>query len=813
MNDVVYALRQLRKSPGFTIVALVSLALGIGANTAIFSLVNAVLIRPMPVMDARALVSVFMTDARNPGNNPISHLNFKDLRAMNTVFTDMAAVSFSQANVRTGSGDPAPFPIQVVSGSYFDLLGVRLERGRGFRSDEDATPGASPVAVVSWGFWQRQLNGADDVVGRRITLNRETFTILGVTPRTFTGTFAFGAPAIWVPMSMHAAAEPQIAWYDQRRGSFLLPFGRLKPGATIDQARENLRAIMVNLEREYPADNAGRSAAVLPVTEARVDNNGQGQVAQLATLLMAIVGIVLLVACANLANLLLARAGRRRRELAVRLAIGAGRARLIRQMLTESVVLSVGGGLIGLLVAHLGLRALVSAGNVLPVPIDDGGIALDPRVLIFTAAVSIGTGLLFGLAPALVFSRRDVIGAIKEDSLPGGEGRGWIRKSLVAAQVALCVVSLAAAGLFIRSVRETARIDPGFSTDVATLTLNLGREGYTPERGTVLYHQLIDRAAKLPGVASAAFAQNRPLAGVQFMRSVFLDAQDTTGRDRRLVPVNYVSPAFFRTTGIPLLRGREFTDQDVTAAPSVAIVNETMAARFWPGQDALGQRFKFFGEDMPTEVVGIARDSKVAGLAEDPAPLAYEPAFQDYSGFGSLLVRGVRPGSVAPAALRTLAASLDPALAVDVGTLHDQVEAALTGQEALALVILVVGVVSLSLASLGLYGVASYSVGARTREIGVRMSLGATPASVLRLVLRQSMTVVALGLLIGTAIALAVATLLRASLANFLVNVGPTDPTTLVTTLVVLAAVALAATAMPALRASRLDPLKALRQE
>jgi len=811
LKDLRYASRLLLRSPGFTAVALASLALGIGANAAIFTLVNAVLLRPMPVAESDALISVFQTDERNPGNIPASHLNFKDLRAANTVFTDMAAVSFSQVNLQTGTGDPDQVPVQVVTGNYFDVLGVRLERGRGFSSEEDAATGAHPVAVASWPFWQQELGGSEDVVGRQVTLNRHVFTIVGVTPRTFTGTFAFGGPALWVPMAMHEVVQPQITWYEQRRGLFLFPFGRLKAGVTIDQARANLRGIMGNLAREFPADNAGRSAEVMPLVEARVDFNGQGQVQLLARLLFTVVGIVLLIACANLANLLLARASKRRRELAVRLAIGANRARLIRQLLTESLLLSAIGGLLGLGLAHWLLRILATAENVLPFPIEDIGLTLDGRVLAFTAAVSTLTGVLFGLAPALQASRTDVVGAIKQESLPSGEGRGLIRKALVGAQVALCLVSIVAAGLFLRSLRATARIDPGFNpTGVATLTVNLGREGYTPERGLAFYQQLVDRAMALPGAESAAMTESLPLAGVQFQRSVFLDADDTSERDRRLVPVNYVSPAYFQTASIPLLRGRDFDMRDVAGAPSVAIINETMAERFWPNAEALGQRFRFFGETTATEVIGVVRDSKVGFLAEAPAPLAYEPLYQDYSGTASLMIRIGGPAGASGASLRSLVSGIDSGLAVlDVGTLDDQVQQALTGQTTLTTIIGVVGGVALLLASIGLYGVASYWVGMRTREIGVRMALGARPAGVLWLVLRQSMLVVAIGLVIGLAVAL----LLGPQVTALLVQVSPTDPWTIGGTIALLALVALAACYVPAYRAAHIDPLKALRQD
>jgi predicted permease len=814
LKDIRYALRLLRRSPGFTVVALGSLALGIGANTAIFSLVNAVLLRPMPVADPELLVAIYQTDERNPGNIPVSHLNFKDLRDANTTLVGMSAVSFGQVNLRTGGGESVQAPIQLVSGNYFDVMGVSLEMGRGFRPEEDEADGAHPVAVISWPFWQRQLGADPDVLGTTITLNRAPFTVVGVAPRRFTGTFPVGGPSLWVPLAMHAVVQPEMTWYEQRRGLFLFPIARLNPGVTVEQAQGNLAAVMARLAEEYPVDNQGRSVAVLPLLEARVNPDGQGLIQATSRLMLAVVGIVLVIACANLANLLLARGSRRRRELAVRLAIGADRRRVVRQLLTESVLLAITGGALGLLLATWMLRLLAASTAVLPIPIDESVIALDGRVLFFTLAVSALTGLLFGLFPALEASRTDVAGAIKQESLPG-EGRGWLRKGLVASQVSLSVVSLVAAGLFLRSMGQTMRIDPGFDPDnVITLSVNLGREGYDDVRGTLFYQQLVERAMSLPGVESAAVAENVPLGGLQIQRSVYLNGTGAADQDRRLAGVNYVSPGYFETTRIPLLRGRVFTAQDTATSPSVAIINETMARQFWPDEDALGKRFWFFGEEAATEVVGIARDSKVGFLGEDPAPLAYEPMAQDYRTAGTLLVRSAGPTSGLVPSLRNMVAELDPGLTVlAVRTLDEQVRASLTGQQTLTTLIGVFGAVALLLAAMGLYGVASYWVSHRTREIGVRMALGARPGRMVLLVVRQALTVVIAGLAFGLVVAGAAAAALGPQLSTLLVDVSPTDPRTFAATIAILLVVGLLACVVPARRAARIDPLLALRQD
>ena len=814
-QDLRFAARLLWRSPGFTFVALASLTLGIGANTAIFSLVNAVVLRPMPVSQPETLVSLFQTDERNPGNLPVSHLNYKDIRQQTSTFADVAGMAIAQVNYQAGTGQALELPVQVVSGNYFDLLGSPIALGRGFGPDEDNAPGAHPVTVLSWGFWQQRLGGDANVLGRTLVFNRVPFTVVGVASRTFTGTLAFAVPSVWVPMSMHLVAQPELTWYEQRRGLFLFPVARLKPGVTIDQARENVTTVMASLANQFPKDNAGRSATVLPLVEARVDPNGQGQLRNLSTLMLAVVGIVLLIACANLANLLLGRSAKRRRELAVRLAIGASRARLLRQLLTETVLLATLGGAAGLVFANWCIAAMAATPGLLPIPIGDGGIGLDPRVLAFTMGISMLTGVIVGLAPALDASRTDVIGAIKQETLPQAEGRGRLRKSLVAAQVALSVISLVAAGLLLRSLRETTRIQPGFATtSVATLDLNLGREGYDQTRALAFYRLLLERSREVPGVKAAALAQTVPLGGTVFARSVFLDTQDTSSRDRRLVAVNDVSPSYFAATEIPLLRGREFDDRDTATSPQVAVINETMAAQFWPNEDALGKRFRFFGDDMTTEVVGIARDSKVNGLAEQPAPLVYEPLFQDYSPVASLLVRVDGSGARIAPDLRGVVAALDPGVAVlGVRTLEQQVAQSITDQRTLTAAVGIFGGVALLLAALGLYGVASFWVGQRTREIGVRMALGAEPRRMIALVLRQALVIVAVGAGLGLGLALLLAMAVGAQADQLLVHVRPTDPITFASTLAVLVGVALLACLLPARRAARIDPLKALKQD
>ncbi|HVZ19665.1 MAG TPA: ABC transporter permease, partial [Vicinamibacterales bacterium] len=631
-QDLRYAARMLVKAPGFSLVAILSLALGIGANTAIFSLINAVLFRPLPVEAPDRVVAVSTTDQRNPGNLPLSHLNFTDLRAQNAVFTDMAAFTFNQVNYSTGT-ESEQIPVQVVTANYFTVLGVQPAMGRTFLPDEERTN--VPVTVVSEGFWERSLGSDPHIVGKTLTLNRVPYTVIGVAPKHFSGTFLGGGPSAWLLMSQ--ALVPQPTWWQTRRGLFLFAIGRLKPGATVDQARANLRTVFANLEQAFPEDNKGRSATAVPLLEARLDPNGLGgnRIARLSSVLMVVVGIVLLIACANIANLLLARASKRRREVAIRLALGAKRVRLVRQLLTESLMLSLLGGVGGLLLASWTLSAIVAAKLPLPFPAGDA-LSLDPRVLIFTLALSLLTGVLFGLAPALQASRADVVPVLKNEIVPAAGVRGLkavfsLRQALVVAQVALSVMSLIAAGLFLRDLRHAESIDPGFVTSgVLVANVDLNREGYTQDRGQVFYDRVVDRVRALPGVQSAAIAQNPPLGG-GILRSVLMEGADTTTKDRVLVQVNVVSTGYFQTMGIPVLRGRGFTEADTIGAPQVVVVNETMAQQFWKGEDPIGKRFKFFGDHDYTTVVGVARNSKYNGVDEQPLPFIYEALKQNYT--------------------------------------------------------------------------------------------------------------------------------------------------------------------------------------
>jgi predicted permease len=816
LNDVRFAVRLLSRNPALTLVAVLSLGLGIGANTTIFTLVNDVFLRPLPLQSPDRLVSVFTTDERNRQNAfggfmPTSRLNFEDLRDGNDVFESLIANGFTAVSL-SGSGEPELVPAEIVSAGYFGTLGAPMAAGRGFVAEEENTVGSAPVTVLSYGLWQRRYGGDAAIVGRTITVNGRAFTVVGVTAEPFKGTNAIGGGQLWVPFASYRETTSGFIhdYWDSRRALLFQLTGRLQPGVGLEQAQANLETVAKALAAEYPNDNSGRSVNLVPLAEATINPAFRGNVVTAGGLLMVIVGVVLLVACANVANLLLARAAARRQEIAVRLSLGASRGRLIRQLLIESSVLGLLGGVAGFVIA-LWARSALQTLRPPFLPDDALAMTMDGRVLLFTAAVALATGLLFGLVPAMQSSRPDLAVELKDRSSQpsGGARRVTARNALVVAQIALSFVALIGAGLFLRSLDQARAIDPGFDADrLAVLSFDLATQGMPLDSALDRQRQILERVRGVAGVEQAAYATSTPLGGGGFSRSVFLEGQDTTDpRNGRLVQVSGIGEGYLATMGIAMVGGRDFTAADNRQSSPVVVINETMARQFWPDQDAVGRRFKFFRDEHFTEVVGVARDSKYNFLGEDPTPFIYRPILQDAQTAVTLTLRSASPEASLGTA-RAVVQQMEPNLPlVGVFTMTNLFDQALWAARMGALLLAVFGGLALLLASIGVYGVMAYAVSQRTRELGIRLALGASGAEVRGMVLRQGLTLAALGVAVGLVVAL----LLTSLVSNLLYGVSATDPVTFIVIPLILVTVAAVAIFIPARRASRVDPVIALR--
>jgi predicted permease len=817
LYDLRFALRLLRKSPGFSLVAILTLALGIGANTAIFTVVNAVILRPLPVKDVDRLVAVMGTDTRNNTEQqqylPISFLNYRDLHDKNDVFSDMAAVTGSGVNM-SGAGNPEQLNAALVTGNYFDILGVRAALGNTFDAEQATKEGGYPVVVMSFGLWQRRFGGDRSIIGRTLNLNQQPFTVIGVAPKSFTGTFAVGTPDLWIPTAEHdqILTGDFKSFFNERRPLIMFCFGRLKPGVTMVQAESELKNIATQLARDFPDDNGGRNVRLLPLAQTTVDPNNRSLFLQAGALLMGVVGLVLLIACANLANLLLVRGADRRRELAVRMSIGAGRGRLLGLLLSESLLLSLLGGLAGLGIAVVCRNALAAFRPPF-LNADDLDLTMDTSVLLFTLAVALLTALAFGALPAWQAVRFNLSETLKEGGGRSGSagGRHRLRSSLIVAEITLSVIALVGAGLFLSSLRNAQEIDPGFQTkNLMVMSFDLGAENYRQDQALEFQRRLMERLRAMPMVRSASLATAQPLGGA-FQRTVFPEGVDLS--DRRngvLTAVNQIDTNFFQTVGTPLLQGRDFAETDREGAAMVAIVNQSFVTKFFPGQNALGKHFRCFGETWNLEIVGIARDSKVATLGEDPTPEFYLPLLQHYSPALVLHVRTAgEPGATLPT-VRGVVQEMDRQLPLtQVQTGQQILDQALWAARFGASLLLAFGLLALTLAAVGIYGVMSYTVEQRRQEMGIRIALGAQNRDVLRLVLGQGMRLAG----IGSAVGLLVAFFMSRAITALLFNVHALDPVTFSAVPAVLLSVALAACIIPALRATHVDPLDALRNE
>jgi putative ABC transport system permease protein len=812
LQDVRYGARQLRRSLAFTAVAVLTLALGIGANTTIFGVINALLLRPPAGIERPdQIVLVFLRSAHNEVGMNVSYPEFRDWRDQNRVLSGLAAYHTVWLGL-SAEGESERVQGAMASGNYFDVLGAKPALGRTFVPEEDRIPGAYPVAVVSYGLWKRRFGSDPRLLGRTIRINSHPFTVIGVAAPGFKGTVAGESPEIWVPMMMEAEVLPAdwAGWMGRRNWRLLQVIGRIKPSVTLGQAQANMDTVARQLEQAYPKEDKGVGVALLP--DIRLYPWERAKVVGFGGLLTAVVGLVLLIACANVANLLLARASTRQKEIAVRLTIGASRARLIRQLLTESMLLALIGGALGLLLAIWGADVLSKAATGSSfLPASD--FSPDGRVLAFTVSLSLLTGVVFGLAPAWQASSVDPSPALKEAASTLGSPRSRLQSMLVTAQIAMSLVLLTGAGLLLRTLRNYLTVNPGFEMkNVLDVSLDLGLAGYAETQGQSFYQRLLEGVRALPGVESASLAAyGAPTGGTGSTTIRDYGQGRILGEWDLSVKFAIVAPGYFRTLGIRLVAGRDFTDQDTAQAPRVAIINESMAKRLWPGENPLGRRLATSQSGRPYfQVIGVAKDARLEALGKAPEPTMFEPLAQEYQAEMTLLVRTARgPMGLLPA-IRGQVQSLDRNLpAFDVATLRDAVGTTLDQQKVSATFIGIFALLALVLAGIGIYGVTSYSVARRTHEMGIRMALGAERSDVLKLVVGQGMLLTLIGLAAGLLGALG----LTRFLASLLYGVKPTDPATFALVALVLGSVALLASYIPARRATKIDPLVALRYE
>ena len=796
LKDIRYGLRGAWKRPGFTVVVLITLALGIGANTAIFSLINAVLIRPLPFQDPDHLVWTWGNIRNGSNRASVSPLDFLDYRQRNQTFEEFAAMlSFPISANLTGGGEPQRLSAAGVTGNYFQALGVQPAMGRTFLPDNETT-GRDQVAVLSYALWQKRFGGDTGIINKRITLDDKSFEVIGVMPRDF----QFPATAeIWLPLNFDGSPGMK-----QRKAHFLRPIGRLKAGVSLAQAQADTDAIARQLEAAYPDTNTGWNLRLVSLREQIV-----GNIRSTLYILLGAVGLVLLIACANVANLLMAHAASRQKEIAVRSALGAGRLRIARQMITESVMLAVIGGALGTLLAIWGVQGLVAlSGANIPAT---ANVKIDQMVLVFTLVTSLFTGLLFGLAPALRTMKLNLSETLKEGGRSGSESaqRNRTRSLLVVLESAVAVMLLVGAGLLIRSLIRLQNTNPGFdAANVLTIRIDLPQKKYAaPEALSSFWEQFEARVGGLPGVESVGLVSELPLSGQPNDMPYTVEGR-AAGTANQAFDDDFrrVNQDYFRTLRIPFLRGRNFTSQEVRQGAKVLIISESLANQTFPNEEPLGKRLVMSFGNQPFEIVGIVGDIRHRSLEAAPLPAMYMPAFE----FGTNVLIRTQQGQGVATSVRRELATIDPNQPIaTVRTMDQWLGLAVAAPRYRTGLFGLFAALALVLSAVGIYGVMSYSVGQRTHEIGVRMALGARQKDVLKLVIRQGMSLV----LVGVGIGLLGAVGLTRVIASLLFGVGAKDPATFVGVAVLLALVAFVACYIPAWRATRVDPLEALRYE
>jgi predicted permease len=824
LGDVRFALRWLIRSPGFALVAVTSLAIGIGFNTAIFTVADTLLFRPPPVSDPGKLIDVYTgspdgTELERFGTS--SYLDYLDLKAQNVVLADL--IGYSPMFAAVNLGDRSRLTMgQIVTGNYFRMLGVPAAVGRTLLPEDDA-PGAPRVAMISYGNW-RELGGTADVVGRTLKLRGTPYTIVGVVPRGFTGLVPGLAPELWVSISAAQEIEP-VGMNDvlpsptgstrlDRRGmrwTFLK--GRLRPGVTVEQAGANLELLMARLVAANPISNKDRHVRVLPSSRVHLHPGLDGQLMTIAGGLLLAVGLVLLIACANVASMLLARASSRQKEIGIRQAIGASRGRLVRQLVTESLVLSTAGAFVGLLLAWWTARTLSSLQLPIPFPIAID-FRIDGRVLLFTTLATLAAALLAGIAPAILASRLSVTADLRGEALRSqAAGHRWsLRDVMVALQMAITVLLLVVAALLSRSLAAAQRTNLGFEpARLALVSIETSMLSYTPERSEQFFARALTRVRTIPGVDAAALATYVPLTLNYNRWPIWIPGHHRIDQPPDTIDVTRVSSDYFPTIGVPILEGRAITTDDRQGTPNVAVVNETMARRYWAGESAVGKTFRSRGPDGPIfQIVGVSADHKVSTVGEASTPFIQFARDQQPNPYSCLIARTRGDANALLRDMRREILALDPDIIfIDNQTMEAEVATTLFPARMSARVVSAVGIVALMLAAIGLYGAIAYSVARRTREIGIRMALGARPASVLGLVMGQGLAVAAVGVAVGCLLAAAAARFM----AGLLYDIGAADPLSWTAAVVVVLGVAALANFIPARRAARVAPSEALRTE
>ena len=808
LQDLRFSLRLLLKQPGFTAIAVLTLALGIGANSTIFSFVNAVLLKPLPVTKPEELVTLYTSDFSGQLYGASSYPDYLDFRARAEGLAGLTAYWGQSVMPGIAGESQEPLNAEIVTGNYFAVLGVNPINGRAFLPEED-TSGANPVALLSYGCWQKRFGGDPDLIGKSVRLNNLNYTVIGIAPPAFMGVTRGVSTDVWLPMAMTLRIIPGDDMFKNRGARGLGMMGRLKSGITLAQVQAQFDMLAQQQRTAWPEnwtnlEGETRRLTVLSESQSRIPPQARAQALGVTGLVLAVVGLVLAVACANLAGMLLARATTRRREIAVRLALGATRWQLLRQLMTESLLLAIAGGALGLLVAWWSTDII--SGFLPPLGLD---LRPDTRMLLFTVTVALSTSLAFGLAPALQATKLNLVGALKDEGGTLRYHRSRLRNGLVVMQLAVSVLLLVGAGLFLRSLLNASAVDTGFNQK-NLLLLQAQLDDIPQANGLELFRQMQELLQSLPGVRAVTMVDQAGLNFDGLRRNVTIEGyQRRPGEDMELYS-NAVGPGYFQTMEIPLLRGRDFTEQDRTGAPGVAIINESLARRYFPGQDALGKRLSLSGDQGPwMEIIGITRDGKYISLFEEPRPFFSMPLQQHYQAGCTLLARTENDPQLLLEAARRELLTLNRNLHINnATTMKEHLRLALLPLRMGSLAAAIFGLLALLLASLGIYGVVAYFVGQQTREIGVRLALGAHRSDILKLVFRQGLGITLTGIALGLAMSFALTRLL----ASFLFGVSAIDALTFVGVPILLTAVTLAACWIPARRATKVDPMIALRE-